>query len=70
MSLAKSFYCESTLKKYSKFYPKDQILIGFYDVINDNPEKSLSDIVEFLGGNVSEISTNCNLTKKIMFLLI
>lgn len=38
-----------TLRNYSSVFPKEQILIGFYDAIVDNPHQLLTDITNFLG---------------------
>jgi hypothetical protein len=34
-----------TIENYSSIFPKNQILIGFYDAIIDNPEGLMSDII-------------------------
>jgi hypothetical protein len=41
----------STLANYTKIYPEEQILICFYDAINDCPEKLLREVVQFLAGS-------------------
>lgn len=53
-----------TLNRYTNFYPKEQILIGFFDSIKKNPENLLADIVDFIGGDSSNISNHCNLMTK------
>jgi len=53
-----------TIKKYSSVYPENQILIGFYDAISNNPEELLSEIVEFIGGDSTNILEYCKLEKK------
>jgi len=55
----------STLQNYSKVFPKDQILICFYDAIIDCPKKLLQDIVIFIGGDPANIEKYCDLEKKI-----
>lgn len=53
-----------TLENYSKVFPKDQILICFYDAIKDNPALFLKDIVSFIGGNKDNVLKYCNLISR------
>lgn len=39
----------NNLKNWQKFYPKENIFIGFYDELNHNPDIFLSKIYTFLG---------------------
>ncbi len=40
-----------TIQKYTTTFPKNQIIIGFYDAIKSDPVELLSEIVHFIGGN-------------------
>ena len=53
-----------TIDRYLKYYNSGQLLIGFYDAIQDQPEKLLEEIVRFLKGDVSKIKEECNFYKK------
>lgn len=53
-----------TIERYIEVFPPDQILIGFYDAISDNPTGLLQDIVKHIGGSVESIAQNCNLNQK------
>ena len=53
-----------TLERYKEFYSRDQVIIGFYDALKDNPVELLSAIVSYLGGDASKISTKCNLNTR------
>jgi hypothetical protein len=58
------------INKYAAVYPKEQILLGFYDAILDNPTALLTDIIEFIGGdpqNVEQLQLNkrVNVSKQI-----
>lgn len=48
--LLRSDYKE-ILKKYSTIFPKEQVLIGFYDAIIDSPKQLMNEIVYFLTEN-------------------
>ncbi len=53
-----------TLEVYTKYYRKEQLLIGFYDAITEQPQNLLKGIVEFLGGDSQSISLSNNIYKK------
>ncbi len=53
-----------TINTYSKYYPKDQFMIGFYDAITENPKELLTDIVSFIGGDTTKIDAECDLQAK------
>ena len=53
-----------TINNYSKIFPKEQILICFYDALNDNSFELLSQIVEFIGGNPENVSKLPDLFKR------
>lgn len=53
-----------TLERYAKYYPHDQIIIGFYDALKNDPVELLSGIVSYLGGNAANITKECNLDTK------
>lgn len=53
----------NTLNVYSKVYPAEQILIGFYDAIIDQPLDLLTKIVQFVGGSTENIETQCTLNE-------
>ena len=40
-----------TITNYSRIFPKEQILIGFYDAISENPVELLNEILKFICGN-------------------
>lgn len=50
-----------TIDNYEKFYPKDQIYVCFYDSLKKQPLEFLQSIVQFLGGNVSNVSRHCQI---------
>lgn len=50
-----------TLDNYSKNFPEEQIIIAFYDAITDNPLLLLSEIVEFIGGDITSIPKYCRI---------
>ena len=50
-----------TMNKFSNYFSKETFLVCFYDAISDNPQRLLSEIVKFLGGNPDKIQTECNL---------
>ncbi len=53
-----------TLELYKRIFPNDQILVGFYDAISDQPFNLLYNIVDFLGGETKNIARQCNLKEK------
>jgi len=53
-----------TLKNYTSIFPKNQILVGFYDAITDTPNQLLNDVVDFIGGEVNNIPLYCNIHQK------
>ena len=54
----------STLRNYEQVYPKDQILVGFYDAIAEQPVQLMEEVVGFIGGDTSQIEKYCQLEKK------
>ncbi|MCB0381791.1 MAG: sulfotransferase domain-containing protein [Psychroserpens sp.] len=52
-----------TIENYSNVYPKNQILIGFYDSIYENPEALIHNITEFIGGESSVDYSNLDLRR-------
>lgn len=54
-----------TIRNYLTYFNNSQILIGFYDAIIDNPQGILEEIVEFIGGDSSQIKNHCKLEQKI-----
>ncbi len=50
-----------TIDLFSKYYPKENILLGFYDAIAEQPKNLLHNIVEFLGGDTSNIEEKCEI---------
>jgi hypothetical protein len=55
----------STLENFTAFFHPEQLLIGFYDAIKENPVQLLSDIVGFLGGDISKIKDECKLHERV-----
>ncbi len=53
-----------TIDNFQKRYGNNQILIGIYDAIIEQPEKLLSGIVSFLNGDPSKISEECDIEEK------
>jgi hypothetical protein len=63
--LQRSDYLQ-TLDNYSAVFPRDQILIGFYDAIIENPGKLLKEITQFLGvEEIEEIKSSKVVHKSI-----
>jgi len=52
------------IDNYLKYYPKNQLFVGFFDHIKSNPQDLLEKVVYFLGGNVDPITEFCNLDRK------
>lgn len=44
-----------TIDNFTSVFPKEQLLIGFYDAIVDDPQKLLSEITTFLGVDSIEV---------------
>lgn len=54
-----------SIRNYHKYFNKDQILIGFYDAISDNPKELMKNILDHIT-NCEEISFNyLNLQEKV-----
>lgn len=53
------------IDNYSSVFPKEQIMIGFFDAIIDNPQQLLQETIDFLGGPPNEEILKTN-TKKIV----
>ena len=53
-----------TLENYVKYYKKEQILIGFFDAIEEQPKQFLKEIVGFVGGNEKMVTRLTNLDLK------
>lgn len=49
-----------TITNYKRYFPASQILICFYDAVQETPEVLLNDIVHFLGGDSSRIAYECS----------
>ena len=58
----RSNYLEA-IKTYTQVFPKNQMLICFYDAIKDTPKKLLTEIIQFIGGESKSISSNKKLFK-------
>jgi len=52
------------LSKYHKYFPNEQLYVSYFDRIIIEPEKLLSEIVNFLGGNQENIKKYCHLKNK------
>lgn len=50
-----------TLEVYQQYYAPEQILVGFYDAIREQPQVLLEEIVDFLGGDPSQVGKECQL---------
>jgi len=55
---------ERTIKNYLSVYPKSQILVGFYDAIIKQPDDLMYPVVDFIGGDTSNISKKLDLKQK------
>ncbi len=53
-----------TIKSYSKVFPPERLLIGFYDAIDDQPQQLLEEIVSFLGGDPGTVQTHCKIRER------
>lgn len=42
-----------TTQTYTSIFPKEQLLIGFFDAIQDDPERLLTEITQFIGADSS-----------------
>lgn len=54
----------ASLKNYCEVFPRENILVGFYDGIRDQPNVLLSQVVGFLGGNPDDAMNLSTLQKK------
>jgi hypothetical protein len=61
----RSKYVE-TIERYMSVYPKDQILICFFDAIKFNPKDLLENILEFIGQDSKNVENLTELNKKIL----
>lgn len=52
-----------TIKNYQKVYPQEQIMLTYYDKLIEDPKLFLSEIVDFIGGDVSNIEKYTSLNK-------
>jgi hypothetical protein len=55
-----------TIKVYSRIFSKNQLLIGFYDAIQDNPEKLIQNTINHICGTPNNVSIS-NLDLEIVF---
>ena len=55
----------NTIENYGLIYPKEQILICFYDAITDCPQRLLEEIVHFIGGDMSAVANYTNSSNKV-----
>ncbi len=53
-----------TIDNYATYFSDDQILIGFFDAIKDDPHNLLSEIVDFLGGEKVHINKSVKIKEK------
>lgn len=56
---------QRTIDNYCSVFPKDQILIGFYDAIIDNPIQLLEEITSFIIGRPSSGIEKLDLNKRV-----
>lgn len=54
----------STIRNYSAIYPREQILIGFYDAITESPEELMKNILNFIGAETDDLHKYCDLSQK------
>ncbi|MFW5983541.1 MAG: sulfotransferase domain-containing protein [bacterium] len=55
----------ATLKNFCEVFPAEQILVGFYDAIQDDPNKLLKIIVDFIGGESAQVKELKNIDKRV-----
>jgi len=55
----------NTIDRYKKYFPNNHLYISFYDFLNENPSQFLENIVEFLGGNPTNVNIYCSIDKKV-----
>lgn len=65
LQVSRSAYLK-TIKNFSSVFPKEQILIGFYDALQDKPEQLFTEIVQFITGK-TDISTASLGLKKVVY---
>jgi len=53
-----------TMKEYSSIFPKENILICFYDAIKNTPKDLLSEVVTYLNGDATAVDQLDTLNKK------
>jgi len=54
-----------TINIWQSFFPENQIFIGFYREIKNNPKHFLIRVLEFLGADTSEKHLGSDLSKKV-----
>ncbi len=52
------------IEKYTSVFPKEQLFIGFFDQIKEQPQKLVEEIVNFLGGDALQVVEYCHLENK------
>lgn len=55
-----------TLNNFSEIFPKDQILIGFYDSIIEHPNRLLNDVIHFLQGTSDDLAHDPQTKRKLI----
>lgn len=53
-----------TINQYLNVFPGNQILLGFYDAVLEEPERLLKEIVQFIGGDPSNVSKYCEVSER------
>lgn len=51
-----------TIERYLTYFRGDQLLLGFYDAIEEQPRVLLEDVVSFLGGTSRGVGQHCKYT--------
>lgn len=51
---------QQTIEYYLTYFKEDQLLLGFYDAIEDQPKALLEEVVSFLGGNPTGVVEYCD----------
>jgi hypothetical protein len=54
-----------TLERYLSFFKPEQICLGFYDAIQENPQELMQQIVSFIGGDSKNILDKVDLKKRV-----
>lgn len=60
---SRSDYIDS-IRRYQEVFKDNEMMITFYDVLKEDPERFLKNIVTFLGGDSHEVETHAKLSNR------